>query len=568
MDTGHQQASHKPGGRESLGLPGFDPQRLIQILRRRKFYLILSFFVIGVVITLGLSTITPVFTADSRIRLENRSTGTNVDRIVTREAVQIRDKENLTLVKETLLSRELLTRVIRNLNLRDDPDIQRQAQGLQQEQLRDQTPSVIAERILLGRLRNKIQVTNRGTIFTIAVDDNDAHTAYKLCESLTQGFIDEMAQSRVEGLIESDAFTDEQLETSKKELEEAQERLQDFKRTRLISTELSANPVSSDNNKRAELILRTVRLDLSENDREIELLDLQLNDSLGEIPYSAALREDPQTQNLRERLATLEAEDYLGQLSATSSGERSGGMTPERQRIGIQRNRLIERLNDLSAREFPDLDQSARDKIARRAELLVVNDVMRDHESRISREYAIYETDVKAKPALESELRRLETDVRTHEERYNNLIQTENSNEIRMAANESGFGFNVRVLEPAKKPLFPSKPNKAKIAVMGVILALGIGLGAVFLAEYVDTSFKDVEDVQHYLGLEVVGTLPRFANEFQWERNKRRRLFVWRTAFLVTLVTVMVLFVLYYRRSTVADRVNLVSASNAQVIDR
>ena len=86
-------------------------------------------------------------------------------------------------------------------------------------------------------------------------------------------------------------------------------------------------------------------------------------------------------------------------------------------------------------------------------------------------------------------------------------------------------------------------------------------MGAVFLAEYVDTSFKDVEDVQHHLGMEVLGTLPRFSDEFQWEKSKRRTMFMWRTAFVVTLVTIMVLFVLYYRRSTVQDRINLTSSS-------
>jgi uncharacterized protein involved in exopolysaccharide biosynthesis len=544
-----------------------DPHRLWQIVRRRRFYLVLPVLVIGAILGAGVSTITPVYTSTARILLEDRSTGTDMDKVMTQEARRVRDLENLVMVRETLMSQELLLRIIRNLRLREDPVLLQQARMLQQEKLPDQTVSLVAERLLVQRLRRKMLVGGQGgNLFVIGVEDNDPHVAFKLTEALVQGFIDEMSRRRVEGLIETTSFTDEQLETARNELREAERRLEEFKRTRLIQETLSNNPVNQQNSREAALLVRNAQLDLTENVRERQRLEDEIGESAPQALDVDRILTDPEVQNLRDRLVALERQDYLGQLAAKGVSS-TGGITAERQRIGIQRNRLSERIASLVAQNYASLPGEVREKVARRAELLVVNQVLREHESAITREYEVYTNRIKEQPALEAELRRLESEVASKEEVYNRLIDAEASNELRLAANESGFGFNVRILEPPDRPLAPSKPDKRKIGLMGVILALGIGVGAVFLAEYVDTSFKDVDEVETITGLEVVGTLPRFADEYQWSKKKRRTVLAWRTAFVVTLVGIMILFVLYYRQSTVQDRVQLVGAASGVQVE-
>lgn len=553
--------SAKPSHSRSLNSPGgmgFDPHRLWQIVRRRRFYLILPVIVIGIVLGVGVSTLAPVYVSSTRLLLEDRSTGTDVDKIMTQEARRVRDLENLVVVRETLMSESLLTRVIRNLHLRDDPRVIEQARLLQQQVLPDQTLPLIAERILINRLRRKLYVGGRdGNLFIISMEDNDPYTAYKLTEAATQAFIDEMSRRRVEGLIETTSFTDEQLETARQDLREAEKRLEEFKRTRLIKETLSDNPVNEENSRQAASALQTTKLDIQENTRELEHLDSQIRKLSGSLPSRLnGVLNDPRVQNIHDRLTVLEREDYQGILAGAKTSNT--GISVERQRIGIQRNRLSKRIHELVRSDYPDLDPSLQDLLARRAELQIVNQVLVAHEKQIQKEYDSYQNRIKGQPALEAELRRLEQEVKNNEDIYNRLISAETSNELRLAANESGFGYVVHILEPARKALAPEKPDKKKIALMGIILALGIGVGAVFLAEYVDTSFKDVEDVERILQLPVLGTLPRFADEYQWSKKKKQTVYAWRTAFVLTLVTVMVLFVLYYRTSLVHDQIHLV----------
>lgn len=69
---------------------------------------------------------------------------------------------------------------------------------------------------------------------------------------------------------------------------------------------------------------------------------------------------------------------------------------------------------------------------------------------------------------------------------------------------------NVQVIDTAKVPTKPVKPNKKmNISVAGV---LGLLLGAllIYLLEYLDHTFKKPEDVENQLELNVIGTIPLF----------------------------------------------------------
>jgi len=52
------------------------------------------------------------------------------------------------------------------------------------------------------------------------------------------------------------------------------------------------------------------------------------------------------------------------------------------------------------------------------------------------------------------------------------------------------------------------KPRKLLNIAIAAVLGMMIGLGLIFLLEYLDNSIKTEEDVERYLALPVIGAIP------------------------------------------------------------
>ena len=67
---------------------------------------------------------------------------------------------------------------------------------------------------------------------------------------------------------------------------------------------------------------------------------------------------------------------------------------------------------------------------------------------------------------------------------------------------------NVEIVDNAISPETPVKPRPLLNIAIGMFLGLFVALGVIFLIEYLDDTIKNSEDVEKYLGLPVLGTIP------------------------------------------------------------
>jgi len=71
---------------------------------------------------------------------------------------------------------------------------------------------------------------------------------------------------------------------------------------------------------------------------------------------------------------------------------------------------------------------------------------------------------------------------------------------------------NITVLDEAIPPLFPIAPRRRVNLIIGAMFGMFIGLGAVFFLDYLDNTIRTPEDVERYLGLTVIGVVPKMQN--------------------------------------------------------
>ncbi|MDN4523941.1 YveK family protein [Fictibacillus fluitans] len=84
---------------------------------------------------------------------------------------------------------------------------------------------------------------------------------------------------------------------------------------------------------------------------------------------------------------------------------------------------------------------------------------------------------------------------------------------------------NVSVLSKAvlKDNPAPVKPNAKMNMAIALVVGLMAGVGLAFLLEYMDNTLKTEQDIENYLGLPVLGTIPKFNVDDEKKAPANRR---------------------------------------------
>lgn len=69
---------------------------------------------------------------------------------------------------------------------------------------------------------------------------------------------------------------------------------------------------------------------------------------------------------------------------------------------------------------------------------------------------------------------------------------------------------NIKIIQRPKLPKEPISPNKVKIISIAFLGGLIISVGLVFLAEYLEGTFKSREEIENLSKLPIIGTIPNF----------------------------------------------------------
>jgi capsular exopolysaccharide synthesis family protein len=104
--------------------------------------------------------------------------------------------------------------------------------------------------------------------------------------------------------------------------------------------------------------------------------------------------------------------------------------------------------------------------------------------------------------------------LRIEIENKQNLMEAllKRQSETDVSAQLTGLGTaNVRIVDRAEPPLYPSSPKKKLNVALALLLGLFGGTGLAFLIEHLDDSIKTFDDVEKYSGLPSLGVVPAFS---------------------------------------------------------
>ena len=296
------------------------------------------------------------------------------------------------------------------------------------------------------------------------------------------------------------------------------------------------------------LIERNISLQSEDTDSAIDFINKQLAIYEGKLRVSeGALRQ------FKEIYGT----DVLPQLKIGSSSEgpettkiafdESSGYTAPLVKIGAELSKLEADLV-MASIDCTDEHPRIKDLKSRISSLKEKRDeYIQQAATRSGVESDKYVDIAGSLPRQQEELSHLTRDRAINERIHSMLLERLESAKITERLDSSESKTKFRIIEPARLPLIPVKPNKIKLNLLGLLLGAMLGAGLVYLVEYIDSSFKNADDLKNSFEEPVLGTISRIVTKDDLTKQKRKnRRLVTVGVILVACAAVVTILVVKY----------------------
>ena len=326
-------------------------------------------------------------------------------------------------------------------------------------------------------LRKTIKVSEVGkktNIINVSYTDTDPILARDIVNTLVQVYLDQSLSSKTEEASRTVTFIEDQLKGTRHELELSEKNLQSYKSsTGVIKLDTEAEELikklSDIEKERAAVLLQRKQV-------EFALAALQEAARKGQIYAPVGFRDDPQISAMANRLTDLEVE----------KGALISGNTENHPQVKALQSQI-----DELQRKIQSTYETARRNLGRQ-------------EVSIEQQLKQYEDKLRTLPATERDLAGLMRFSKVNADIYTFLLQKHEEARIAKASTIS----NIKVVDPAITPDKPLKPQKKKNLLLGLLLGLMAGVGAVFFIEYLDDTIKGSEEAQRVIGAPILAIIP------------------------------------------------------------
>ncbi|MBK1646554.1 hypothetical protein CKO25_18270 [Thiocapsa imhoffii] len=346
----------------------------------------------------------------------------------------------------------------------------------------EQATRIREERALLGRLT--IEPVRDSRLVRIHFDSPDPVEAAEVANAIAANFVNLNLERRFEASAFAKRFLEEQLAQARVSLEESERRFATYAREREIV----------DTDKRLQITLDKLR------EMNVKLVTAQAGRIQAEAEYLGVTGTDGSTtmgvlessliQGLKQRRADLEAE-YRDQLQVLKPNYPT--MQQLRQRI--------DELDQQITQESAAIIGGLRARYEARAL----------EEAKLARHIVELNEEALALQDRSTDFDTLKREVDTHRELYDGLLQR--VKEVGVAA--GAVNNNISVVDAARVPLAPFKPNLRLNLAIAIALGGFIGVLAAFLLEALDDTVRGAEDAESLIGAPVLTLIPKMETRDQ-----------------------------------------------------
>ena len=372
----------------------------------------------------------------------------------------------------------------------------------------------------ISELQNNISiipVKETTDLVRISVQHSSAQMAADMANAVAKAYVDWYVERRKGKASGTLAYLNKQLASLGKELEGTE--------SQLVSLKEEGGLVSVEEQIKSSLLrlsefeadYRKVVTDEEETQTKLNKIRAQLSNPDEAVLATALATSDPTVDELRRKILDLELQ--LTTLKGNYTDD-SPPVKKKKREIEAVKESLNKELLKESTPEFAGNNPIYQSLVKDMVVLEVDQEALKVRKQYIEKYLDEYKAQVADLAEKEKEYNRLMREIQAKENVYT-LLQ--NRREEAFAAEslkEEGI-TTVKILDLAVPPQEPIRPKKTLNILLGCIAGLVTGVGTAALFEYFDHSFKNVDDIERFLGLPVLGSIPREVNG-RISRQKRK----------------------------------------------
>ncbi len=347
----------------------------------------------------------------------------------------------------------------------------------------DVSPESVIDNEVLRKFQDRLDVEplKRSRLVEVSFESNDKNLAAQVVNTLAATYIQQNLEARWQASQKASEWLSQQLLGMKSKLEKSEDDLQQYARDNGLLF-LETDKGTSENIVTQRLRQLQEELTKSQADR-YEKESLYLLVQQGDFASLPGVFNNKLMQDLTEKLAELERE--RSRLSSI--------FNPDYPQVKEIQSQIDEAQTTLSGER-------------ERAAKAITN----DYRAAVERENMLQEAfkdqqreaDLIAEKSVQYNILKREAD--TNKQLYVGLLEKLKETGV----STSMKATNIRVIDPAYPPKKPDSPRIPLNLSLALLLGLSLGIGAAFLQEHLDNSFKTAGEIERFLQLPALASVP------------------------------------------------------------
>ena len=329
----------------------------------------------------------------------------------------------------------------------------------------------------LAKSSVKVRAQGQTRIIEVTTDSTDKRLAADFVNTLANEFIDQNMEARWQQTQKTGEWLTRQLDEMKIKLERSEDQLQDYARKSGLLFTDEKSSVAEERLKQLQQALSAATAERVAKQSRFEMAKNASPESLPDVINDSGLRE------LQSKITELQRQS--AELKATYNDKY-----PKLQRLDPQVKWLE--------------SQFQRERAAILARIQNENTEAMRKETLLRVDYETQAKLVRDDGEKGVHYNILKREVDSNRRLYESMLQRVKEASLAGAIKAS----NIRVVDPARVPTFPSRPSLPLNAALGLLAGLFAGVAFVVTTDKANKTFRDPGDIQFYLNLPELGVIP------------------------------------------------------------